>query len=122
MSLGMSLEELLEKAVGEEPGLGGDETLSLKSPVEDLFRQGVSLLKEGRALPAAAHFLAVTLLEPGHVKAWNNLGVAYFHLGEYEEALAAFRRVLQLDPQNRQAGSNLALLEKKLSKNSPKRG
>ena len=117
--LGTSLEELLEKAMG-------DGLVTNSSPREfsistvSLFEKGVSLLKKGKYLLAAAHFLAVTLLEPQNVKAWNNLGIAYFHLKQTKEASQAFEKVLELDPQNRIAKTNLKILQNILIKEEGK--
>ena len=41
---------------------------------------------------------------------YNNLGVIYFERGQYHEAVLMFKRVLSLDPDNRLAGENLALV------------
>ncbi len=110
MSLGMSLEELLELAA-EEPIF---EEPRKERPAGELFSKGVELLKAGRALPAAAHFLAVTLLEPDNSKAWNNLGIAWSRLKEWAEAKKAFLKALEVDPSNELARENLKILEIKL--------
>lgn len=115
MSLGMSLEELLDMAVitdEEHPpeGLAPEEIL--RSRCEEIFQKGVKLLKERDFLLAAAHFLAVSIICPDHVKTWNNLGIAYFHLGRVSQAKEAFEKALSLEPENTLAKENLSLLNK----------
>jgi Flp pilus assembly protein TadD len=48
---------------------------------------------------------------PGSARAWNNLGYAYQLEGRLEEALAAYRRALALEPDDLRARANLRLLE-----------
>ena len=123
MKLGMSLEDLLEEAVRESSSPEEVSSLSLEEErVEELFRKGVGFLKAGEFLQAAAHFLAVTLLEPEHQKAWNNLGIAYFKLGELEEARLAFEKALSLAPEDPLPRKNLSLLENLLKKKQQKEG
>jgi len=69
-----------------------------------------TLLDGGRhAVTAGEHRGAVALLrqyvrvEPGDVAAYLELGKAYWNAGDRSDALAAFRRVLELAPQNEEA-------------------
>jgi Flp pilus assembly protein TadD len=55
------------------------------------YRGAIGLLREG------------VRLEPGNVSALLDLGKAYWNGGERGEALGAFRRVLELAPQNEEA-------------------
>ena len=65
---------------------GGRQALNLGDP-----KGAVSLLRE------------YVKLEPADVNAYLNLGKAYFNSGENLEALGAFRKVLELSPQNEEA-------------------
>ncbi len=117
-TLGTSLEELLERATSE---VSKESSVNLSSEEHTvnsdyLFEKGISLLKEEKSLLAAAHFLAVTLLDPQNVKAWNNLGIAYFKLKQEKEALQAFEKALEIDPQNEIAKKNLTFLKNILFK------
>lgn len=47
-------------------------------------------------------------LTPNDTKAWNDLGVIYKKIQQFEEAESAFLKVLQLDPEHAQALGNLA--------------
>ncbi len=75
--------------------------------IEGLFRSGLDALKAKDYVVAAAHFLAVILLDPGHIKALNNLGVSWFYLRRPKEAEKAFKQVLDYEPENEIAKKNL---------------
>ncbi len=94
--------ELAEAAGGEpSPAVDG----------EALYLAALGALKEGRAAEALKQLLVLVHFQPGHVKAWNNLGVAFYELGLGDEAGAAFRRVLELEPDHPAARENLLALE-----------
>jgi len=40
-------------------------------------------------------------IDPGNAKAYNNLGVAYEALGKMDEAIAAYQRAAELEPDNK---------------------
>lgn len=59
--------------------------------------QGEQLLKAGRAQEAVDKFLRATELLPNEARAWNFLGLAHQHAGNFGEALRAYDRALNLD-------------------------
>jgi len=63
---------------------------------------------------ALACFEKAVALEPGHAKAWNNIGISSEKLGEAERAEAAYRRALEHDPKLVPALRNLAQLALRL--------
>jgi tetratricopeptide (TPR) repeat protein len=46
---------------------------------------------------------------------WNNKGIAYLHLREYEDAISCFVRVLHIDPEYTDAKLNMQKALGKLS-------
>ncbi|MHC4550520.1 MAG: tetratricopeptide repeat protein [Planctomycetota bacterium] len=54
----------------------------------DRFKEALALLK------------AAAALAPKEPLAWNNLAYAYYAIGRLERAVAAYRKALQLDPDN----------------------
>ncbi len=120
-SLGTSLETLLtlarEDNLGELPV--SEEGGSQGALPEPLYRKGLGYLKQGDYLLAAAHFLAAVHLDPGNLKAWNNLAVAYFYLDRPQESRLALEKALELDPDNSMARENLALVCQALSRQGP---
>src|SRR5262249_48903811 len=88
-------------------------TLSLKPDhVEALCALGFARLEnkyaEGRKLPvtekqateAIELFKRATQIKPDDAVAYTGLGMAYSHLGKYNEALEAFGQAIHLDPAN----------------------
>lgn len=55
-------------------------------------------------------FRQVTLLDPNHARAYNNLGVALHMQGRLPEALACYRRALQIEPNQPEAMRNFAAI------------
>lgn len=78
---------------------------------ERLYREAVRYLKDNRPLDAMKRLLVLLHGEPEHIKAWNNLGVAFHDLGLSGEAVSAFRHVLELEPANAAAQDNLQAIE-----------
>ncbi len=60
---------------------------------------------------AIAGFELATLIEPELGRAWNNMGIAYTKLGDYEAARAAYQRALELDTAFGSAERNLSMME-----------
>jgi tetratricopeptide (TPR) repeat protein len=63
-----------------------------------LMRMAGFLLETGRVEQAVPYYVTVAELMPDSDLALNNLGVAYFMLGEFEQASAAWRKSLALAP------------------------
>ena len=61
------------------------------------------LAEEGRADESLVFYNEAIRLEPGFARAYHNLGYAYQHLGQLEEALANYDKALEraVDPTER---------------------
>ena len=59
---------------------------------------GTYLVSEGRPGDAVVQYRRATELMPGNATVHSNLGAAYFLLGDFENAGAAFRRSVELAP------------------------
>ncbi|HIE50379.1 MAG TPA: tetratricopeptide repeat protein [Armatimonadetes bacterium] len=68
---------------------------------------GVYLTGKHRYRDAIAAYQSVLRLDPEHLGALNNLGVAYYFRGYRDLAVQQWERVLQLDPDNELARGNL---------------
>ncbi len=66
----------------------------------DIFKFGVSLLKENRLDDSIALFKTLTLLKPEGFGGYFNLGVAFAKKGEYGTSIEMFARALQANPQH----------------------
>jgi Flp pilus assembly protein TadD len=71
---------------------------------------GILLLQYKKFREAVAEFESVTVLEPRVSTAYANLGVAYSFLTDFEQAEKAFRRALELEPDNETAKKGLAVI------------
>jgi tetratricopeptide (TPR) repeat protein len=65
---------------------------------DDLHAQAYTALNQGNATGAEELFRKVTVLEPRHPYAFNNLGRALRQQGRTDEALAAFEKQIEISP------------------------
>jgi Flp pilus assembly protein TadD len=76
-----------------------------------LYESGTRALERGDAAAAIADLERATQLVPHASEIQNHLGLAYGEAGRDAEALAAFRRAVELDCDNRAAHENLRAAE-----------
>jgi len=69
-----------------------------KDPLDDMFRAGVAILKEGRLDDAVSVFGALRLLRPESFGSYFNLGVAYAKMRRYDDSLEMFDKALAINP------------------------
>jgi Flp pilus assembly protein TadD len=70
-------------------------------PTAQLTSRGLERIRAGRAAEALPYFERVSEREPLDARAWFNLGNLLQSLGRSEDAAAAHRRTVELDPQLR---------------------
>ncbi len=68
----------------------------------------------GKYQEAESGFLAATMIQPGRTVLWYDLGNTFYMEGKYHQAISAFLKVLELDPNDSDAKSNLKLACAKL--------
>jgi hypothetical protein len=66
---------------------------------------------------AAHHFKEVTRLDPLRAGAWVNLGAVHNLLGQYDDAITALRRGIQIDGQRVEGYYNLGLVYRRKGQN-----
>jgi predicted O-linked N-acetylglucosamine transferase (SPINDLY family) len=59
---------------------------------------GTCFKAQNRALEALTHYVCAATVEPDRAQFHYNVGLMHFEMQHYPEAMAAFRRVLELDP------------------------
>jgi cytochrome c-type biogenesis protein CcmH/NrfG len=57
-----------------------------------------------------------TQAEPGNVKAWTELGNAYFDSNQYEKSISAYRKSLDLDPGNPNIWTDMGVMYRRAGK------
>ena len=70
--------------------------------------KAMSLFKEGKYKETIDAFHSVLETEPDNADVYNNLGVAYSYVGDFEHAQLYLNKALELDPQLAQAYINLS--------------
>ncbi|HEX2292686.1 MAG TPA: tetratricopeptide repeat protein [Gaiellaceae bacterium] len=68
------------------------------SETYDLFQQGRSHLRKGRAAQATVALEKAKKREPGKASIREALGIAYFRIQRYDEAEREFRAMLEISP------------------------
>ena len=82
------------------------------------FLKGVALSNQGRSTEAVAVFQKLIEDYPELPEPYNNLGVQYAALGQYERARTALEMTLRLQPDNAAALENLGDVYAKLASQS----
>jgi cytochrome c-type biogenesis protein CcmH/NrfG len=57
-----------------------------------------------------------TQADPGNVKAWTQLGNAYFDAQQYEKAISAYRKSLELNPNNADVWTDMGVMYRRAGK------
>lgn len=83
--------------------LAPDKTQALGVLGEALWGAALEAVRQGRFAEAASHLTEYVRLRPGDVQGWLALGRAQWQAGQRMDALAAFRRVLELAPGHEEA-------------------
>ena len=71
--------------------------------INDLVKQGQSLMDEGKYYDALGFFEQALLLNQDDPDLWNYKGVALRSLGRYEESMECFNKSLEIDPRDKHA-------------------
>lgn len=68
------------------------------SPGQEALDRGAELYRNGRFNEAIGAFREATQLDPGLLRAWENLGWAHRRVGQTDEAIAIWETVLKIEP------------------------
>ncbi len=75
---------------------------------EELYEQAVDRVAEGDLDGAIALYRAALEQDPGFADAWEGLSMALADKEQWEEAIAAARKVVELNPEEQLAYTNLS--------------
>ncbi len=90
-----------------------------EGPLDDLFRAGVSFMKENRLDDAAAIFRTLTIIKPDGFASHFNLGVAYARLKLYSVSLVMLQKAAELNPSYEMTQSYIDKVTRLITKNAP---
>jgi len=71
--------------------------------IEDLVKNGQSLMDDGKYDDALGYFEQALLLNQNDPDLWNNKGIALRSLGRYEESMDCFNKSLEIEPRDKYA-------------------
>ena len=71
---------------------------------------GIEVARRGLWQEALYRWKRAIDLDPTYAPAWNNLGIAYEHEGQFDQAREAYETALDLDPDNFMIEQNFDLL------------
>lgn len=75
---------------------------------EELYDRAVDCIAEGRLDDAIGCYRAALEQAPDFADAWEGLSMALADKGEWDEAIAAAKRVVELDPDEQLAYTNVS--------------
>ncbi|MCY4505982.1 MAG: tetratricopeptide repeat protein [Acidobacteria bacterium] len=99
-----SLEEVYRESVSEEERAA----LDAQAATTDAFEQGLAAVRGGDLATAVGFFQTALETTPECAECQRNLGIVQGRLGAYDDAEAAFRAALALEPDNAESYVGLA--------------
>ncbi len=101
----------LHRRLAEAAERDGNEAAARQHRAREHFYRGKAIYRRNELETARREFEEASRLDPTHVASWYRLGEMAYHLGRPVEAVAAFRRVLELEPDHERAATFLRILE-----------
>ncbi|MFP9100336.1 tetratricopeptide repeat protein [Flavobacterium sp. RHBU_24] len=87
-----------------------DKSLSANPEAMKVYHEGEDYFKKQKLEKAAEKFKAAVKLDPEFAFAWDNLGLTYRYMGNYDEALKCYRKSLEVDPYGTMPLQNIAIV------------
>ncbi|HSJ54516.1 MAG TPA: tetratricopeptide repeat protein [Anaerolineae bacterium] len=106
--LGASLAGCGAAAPTSEPLPTAEATAAQPASAQEFFQVGNQHARVGEFEEAISAYQAALELEPDHVSAMTNLGVAYYNNGQLDEAVSEYLKALAVSPDDEAIHSNLA--------------
>jgi Flp pilus assembly protein TadD len=100
------------QVVQESAGFTIDQSMDISDDVRVDYDLAVSMLEQGQFEPGIALLLDLTDRAPALTAAHIDLGIAYAHTGDMDQAEESLRRALELNPQHPAAHNELGLVQR----------
>ncbi|AZB07894.1 tetratricopeptide repeat protein [Chryseobacterium sp. G0162] len=75
----------------------------------DFYQEAVEASKKENWKEAILNYEQAVKSDPKFIYAWDNLGICYRRIGEYDKALNAYKQSLAIDPKGKMPLQNIAL-------------
>ena len=69
---------------------------------------GITIAQKNQWRDATKQWERAVELDPAYAAAWNNLGIGYEQLGDFEKARSAYEKAMSLEPNNTMIANNYA--------------
>jgi len=103
-----SVREIVTDAANKEFGVLKEQPSAVSSKALRAFEQAAKDSAGGSPAKAIVHLQHAIREQPNYFEAYNNLGVQHQKLGQWNEAIQAYRRAIELRPNSAKAHVNLA--------------
>ncbi|MBN2358919.1 MAG: tetratricopeptide repeat protein [Deltaproteobacteria bacterium] len=99
-----------------QPVTPGEQIPRGKEAIAERMNLGFRLLQDGQAEESRRAFLSVLKADPSRVEAYNGVGVTFWRRGRYDDALAWYKKALDVDPDFGDVYYNIACIYSLLGK------
>lgn len=100
--------ESLKKAVNLAESKAGK--LSKNNEAMDFYHNAIASSKNENWKEAIINYEKAVKLDPSFTYAWDNLGICYRRIAEYDKALEAYKKSLAIDPAGKMALQNIPIV------------
>ncbi|HWR36139.1 MAG TPA: DUF3857 domain-containing protein [Clostridia bacterium] len=98
-----------KQEIGVEQAEVGTGVAPSDAKADDLAEAATAASREGNYKIAAELYERVVVLEPKHKTAWNQLGRAYLNLAQFQKAISALAKQIEVNPYDEWAYNNMGL-------------
>ncbi len=119
----LAFERAVESDEGQplvvENSVTGAPSIPASAKPAELLEAGAAALNSGNPRAAVPLFKRVVELEPNHKQAWNDLGLSYLRLGQFDDAAGAFQKQIGVNPYDEHAYDYLGIALEQQQKFGP---
>jgi Flp pilus assembly protein TadD len=83
---------------------------------------GITLAQKSLWKDATVRWERAVEIDPTYAAAWNDLGIGYEQLGEFDKARSAYEKAMQLEPGNTMIANNYAQFRDVYDRQNRRRG